>query len=426
MTKNIYNFSNKIIPYLYTLYLISLLISLAGMNFFAYLSFIFIFYIAIYEAIIYKKSIFENNLLNIFILLIFASFLFSILSSPYLFDPEVKIFKSLKKLNVFFFIPFNYLVLSRYYTYQKALKILYFALIPLSFYFLFQMFTGFNPKLNNYEINFGISKYITGFFSNYIYFSNTFTLYLLIILSVLINFKIKSKLKKYLIFISFSLIITVPFSGSRVAFISVLAGFLPYLFYNFSKKIIILLILFLGIFILSYKYNTHIKGKLNHTIENINMAGDELRYKMWQAHLYMFKENIIKGVGIWINVDKLELFYEKYKIGGRVYKGGHSHNNYVYVLSSSGLIGFLLFYSFWFYIFYILIHSVKLYNKRSKAYLKALTVGLLVAFISMFVNSLTEATFFVPIINHNLSFFVALSYVLYRKSLKLKNKEIKE
>lgn len=413
-----FNKINKLIIYLYAGYVVALMTSLVAMELIQYLIMVLIILVAVYNKVVLRTNLFENNTLNKLSLALIIIFMFSILSSPYLMDEEVSIVKSIQKFSVFLMIPFNYLLLKRYFPYKKAFKISFYVLLIISTYAVFQMFTGFNPRLGVDSIKFGVSNYVTGLYSNYIYYSNVFQLYFFVILGLILSKAFNGKTKVFLYFISFALLVTIIFAGSRVAFGAIFFGLFVMLAISKNIKLFALLIFSLGIFYFSYKYNHHLNHKLNYTIKKINIIGDEKRLENWKAHIDIFKNNPVKGVGLWINVMKMKDYFDKKGMNPKKFYVGHSHNNYLYVLSSGGILGFIVFYFLWGYIFYVLVKSYKIYRKRSQNYESGIAIGLIAAFSSLMINSITECTSFVYIINNNISFFVAVAYILYENTNK--------
>jgi O-antigen ligase len=407
---------NTLIYYLYGIYVSSLMFSLLVMEVVQYLIMLLLLIVIIYELIVNKKFIFEKNYLNILSLSVIIFFIISTLSSPYLLDPDVKIYKIIQKFTVFIMIPFNYLLLKNYLDYKKAIKICFYTLIVVGVYVLFQFFTGFNPRIGNYKINFGISRIITGFYSNYLTYSYIFQLYMFVLLSLLINNILKGKLKIIIIGLAVVFFSTIIFSGSRMAFISVLTGILALAIVSRNKKAILLLLASVFIFILSYKFNTFIQNRMNRTFENINVAGDEIRYQNWILNLEVFKKYPLKGIGHWINVMKMKEFFDQKNLDSKRYFIPHAHNNYIHLLSSGGVIGTLIFLILWVYIFIVLLRAYKIYNNQNKKYEQAIVLGILAGLSTIITNGLTECSLFVYAINNNISFVAAIGYVFYQKS----------
>lgn len=416
------NKTNKLISYLYMGYIVALMTSFLLMQVIEYLIIVLVFFVFIYELVKNKKSIFESNKLNLLSLVVIITFIFATVTSPFLLDDDVIISKIFLKFTVFIMIPFNYLMLKRYLDFNKAIKICFYVLLPMALYVLFQFLTGFNPRHSTYSLNFGISNFVTGFYSNYLIYSYIYQLYMFAIIGLLIKKVYKGKIKAVLSCLAVILFVTIIFSGSRMSYLSIITGIFTLFMFTRNKKILLVFLSSILIFGLSYKYNRFLKMKLDRTVENISRGGDDIRFENWKYNIDVFKKYPIKGIGHWINVMKSKDYFEAKEMNVKKYVITHAHNNYLQVLSSGGILGFLAFFSLWFYIYYFLIKTYRFYNRRSMLYETGLSLGILAGLSTLIISGMTECTFFAYAINNNISFFVAIAYILYEKTKK--NEEI--
>jgi O-antigen ligase len=109
-----------------------------------------------------------------------------------------------------------------------------------------------------------------------------------------------------------------------------------------------------------------------------------VRLSLWRAGWQIFKDNPLFGTG---DID-LAGYYKKYK---RYYEKeiqGHLHNNYIHVLATLGLFGFL---AVCYLLLKILLINIGIY-KRNKdiPFVSSYSLGVLGAFCAFLVSGLTE------------------------------------
>ncbi len=113
----------------------------------------------------------------------------------------------------------------------------------------------------------------------------------------------------------------------------------------------------------------------------VRPLSDTERMSQWKAAYAGFKERPILGLG-YLNFERMAIsLKKKYHIEAD-YTGGHAHNNYLEMLASTGLVGFLLFMLWqisWF---------VEMYRRNDL--IGKLGLPFIVAFV---VGGLTQATF---------------------------------
>ena len=181
--------------------------------------------------------------------------------------------------------------------------------------------------------------------------------------SILINFFfiiVYKREKKFLPFSVLSLIV-VAVSASRKAFVALIIGLiLIYLLYKckFNKItinkflnsfVLPLFAIFISVTIISNSslFNVMIR-RMNGLINALTGAGrvdgsSSIRFAMNKLGFKIFLENPIIGIGI---------NNSKFLVGRKLGKYFYLHNNYTELLACSGLIGFIIFYSFYVYLLY--------------------------------------------------------------------------
>ncbi|HOW16641.1 MAG TPA: O-antigen ligase family protein, partial [bacterium] len=146
----------------------------------------------------------------------------------------------------------------------------------------------------------------------------------------------------------------------------------------------------------SYKTNTFIQKKVASTLSNLEKFGDPYRYNLWRAHLLIFKDHPVTGLGYYVATDAkfLEPYYKKLKtIERETYRGlTHAHNNYIDVLSGTGLIGFISFMLFFIMLIKHILISRKIAIQKKLEYEQLLAVGLLGAIASLMMNMVMDTS----------------------------------
>ena len=157
-------------------------------------------------------------------------------------------------------------------------------------------------------------------------------------------------------------------TGSRGAFLSIFIGFVFILFFKkmpILKKVIFVIIgiVFAG---LTYNYALENNKILQERLTKSVQSGDT-REVLWEGAIKIFENNPLIGVGF------TNLFPEMYKHSGFFL---YPHNVFLYVLATTGIIGFI------FYMFFILRVFIGLY----KSYQLTRNVTYLVLFLMIVVN----------------------------------------
>ncbi len=110
------------------------------------------------------------------------------------------------------------------------------------------------------------------------------------------------------------------------------------------------------------------------------------RIRMWETGWQMFLDHPLTGVGD----GEMLLIYHEYVPDAIKDEGGHLHNNYVHLLASHGLIGFLAAMSLLVAIFWT---ELRQYRKFQESYAGMLTLGALAAFVGFAINGMAEYNF---------------------------------
>ncbi len=199
------------------------------------------------------------------------------------------------------------------------------------------MRTGYNyvsMRSVNTDRNAGLSGMVLNYAHNLAYFQ--ILLLGLIIYKKEINQFIN---EKFLYFIFVLNLLGLYFSYTRGAIIALLAG-IPFYFYKKNK------VKFLRGFGLLIILGSIIYFASGSSL--IRTGSDNERLSQWKAALYAFKERPIWGYG-YLNFERYSVsIKEKYNIG-QLQFGGHAHNNFLEMLASTGILGFLAFVTWLFF-----------------------------------------------------------------------------
>lgn len=149
------------------------------------------------------------------------------------------------------------------------------------------------------------------------------------------------------------------FTASRSGFITMIIMFtfwIIFCFYSeFKKRILIyvLLILITGpLLYVGYNYileNTYLGERLSDTVEKEGGVTTESRFKLYEEGFEMFKKSPFYGVGL-----SQFVYYSSTK--------SFSHSEYMELLSTTGLGGFLIM----FFFYYVIIKKIKIVKKFVK------------------------------------------------------------
>ncbi|WP_102348318.1 O-antigen ligase family protein [Bacillus sp. Marseille-P3661] len=180
--------------------------------------------------------------------------------------------------------------------------------------------------------------------------------------------------KKYLsiALFSFSILSTVAmFSGSRKVFLILICGILIYSFFRLKKNIytlfkylpiaIIFLIIFYNVIMNVEPIYNVFGNRIEATI--VTLLGDNSAVS--ESETQVREAMVLRGIELFANQPLLGYGLGNYAIVSGY--GIYSHNNYIELLTSLGIIGFLLYYSIFIYLFLKLFKRL-IYKNKSFAF----------------------------------------------------------
>lgn len=138
---------------------------------------------------------------------------------------------------------------------------------------------------------------------------------------------------------------------------------------------------------------------------NPSYASNSERVFLWKANFEMFKDYPVFGIGYLENETRAKEYVTR--LGKPNAFTGHAHNNYIQMLSGTGVSGFA---TYMFIIGFMLWLTLRLWQKLPKDLIwpRALCLAALGAQIHIHVGGFTECNFKAGATNHNLMVFWAL------------------
>ena len=418
----------SLITIFYVLHVLGLLSSLAAVEVFGWGGILLVILAEIQERIVNKKTLFVSHPFNKYVLMLGLAVVISIVFSPVITiakEPWHFYIGRFRYLLLFFF---HTTVLTYFVDIKKLLKWLPVFILPITLLYLFESASGTKLFYGRWETNWDwtFSRGVIGYFRQYIEFSTIFEMFLML----MIPFAFFSGYsKKYKIFL-FATILTVLFStavsGTRAFFIAVPFAILIQILLSKNKKyFVVVVISIMAISVLAYKTNDFIQEKAAHTFSNIEKFGDPYRYNLWRAHLLIFKDHPVTGLGYYVATDAkfLEPYYKKLKtVKKETYRGlTHAHNNYIDILSGTGLIGFICFMLFLIMLIKHTLRSRKIATQKNLEYEQLLSIGLMGAIVSIMTNMLMDTSLQMIKVCYPFIFIVGLCIYQNNKLTKIKD-----
>jgi O-antigen ligase len=127
------------------------------------------------------------------------------------------------------------------------------------------------------------------------------------------------------------------------------------------------------------------------------------RFNLWAANWEMFKDHPWFGVGYNLNRQMVKPYLEK--LGFFDHFLGHAHNIYLQILAGTGLLGFLMISTF----FILLVKRMFEFYKGSRGWNKTLFLGALGTQVALIFGGMTEANFIDAEVNHLIIFILVLA-----------------
>ncbi|MDD3626098.1 MAG: O-antigen ligase family protein [bacterium] len=237
-------------------------------------------------------------------------------------------------------------------------------------------------------LKFGLANRLSGFSSGYMTFGSILTIIILFGISVLFFSENTNKEKAFLGVSIFVLVIGLGLTLTRSAWIGLVAGLF---FIGVFKERVFLMIL-IGLVITGFLFSPpKIKDRFI-SIFSSKDATVQTRFQMWSWGWEVFKDRPVFGIGP-NNVKKYKDVWDKYKIEGEAKNQMvHQHSNFMQMLVTLGISGFLSYIWLLISMLFIFIKGVK--NLGSDKHLSGVTWGALTGFVGFIVTGVFEFNFF--------------------------------
>ncbi|MNL17551.1 O-Antigen ligase [compost metagenome] len=164
--------------------------------------------------------------------------------------------------------------------------------------------------------------------------------------------------------------------------------------------------------------STKIRNRVAETVTMTNQ-GDQERITIWKANWEMVKDHPMIGIGYSQNKVRLREYYDKTGVAPGYFEG-HAHNEYIHLLSGTGILGLICYLIFLGYAF----RAAYLAYKNSRDSIsKGLGLGLMGAMTCFYVGSLTESNFSIGKNRHMILFLMAWAVFLWLKERNSQNNQ---
>lgn len=404
-----YKISEKITHIVLILFIFSLPVSKAGINFFGGL------FTLITVGVILKNNNKEkfldfykkNRLMLDFLFLFLLGIVVNTLSDG-----------GLKSLKIYFFKHLYFLMIPGFLIYGRKKSYVYFLSVYL-ISFLIGELKSLEVFYKRYDLNYNYairnySFYGVGRWASILLFS------LMILLPLLIKSDSKANKKSFVLMVTTFTLgnLSLILSNSRGAWVGfVVCIFIYFLAYNMKKiKYVSLLIIFIGLFInfLKPDYLNSLKTRVS-TISDINNISNKGRLIMWREGLLFARSNILNkrlyiGTGVGNMEGDFKLYLEKKGVldslmqesGGQL-SLNDNHNSFINILNQLGLVYFS-------YYIYLMIKLFIYYYKKSKESDEGLNKSIFILLCSFVVCGMFYS-YSLSYEMYTLFFFITLGFV---------------
>lgn len=321
-----------------------------------------------------KQKLPELKLINIFILLYF---LFEIISRFFAIYPEGA-FNNLKRLLLFSIFYVSIIKILNFRTLAWILFTVICSVSLISCYEIIKYIISFKEMISATtfsEIRINYFNYpLTGGEIKMMLLLSVFPL-----LFVKESFIVK---KKYFIVLLIPVFVAMILTQSRNVFLALLICFIVYGLVA-NKKFLVAFIIFIiaAWLLLPPEYTDRFKS-----IGDLNHPSNKSRISMWEVGWKMFKDHPFTGIA---DSHILEI-YKTYKIPEEGSEGVHLHNNFMMILVTTGVFGFIAYMGFFILMF---IKQIKFYINGKNKNDKLLIMGSLLVMLSFHISGIFEWSF---------------------------------
>lgn len=214
------------------------------------------------------------------------------------------------------------------------------------------------------------------------------------------NFKVE---KKYLILLLIPVFVSMILTQSRNVLLATFVCFVIFgIILNRKFLYSMIIIIVLAYFILPSGYVDRIKS-----IADINHPSNASRLNMWNVGLRMFADHPLTGTA---DSHILEI-YETYKKPEYQSEGVHLHSNFIMILATTGIFGFIAFILMFTFMF---IKQIKIYRKENNDTDRMLILGSLLVMISFQISGIFEWSFGDHEVMTVFFFLISVPFVIFK------------
>ena len=352
----------------------------------------------------FNKLLFkEIKTINVFILLYI---LFEIFSRFFAVAPGEE-FIGLKRLLLFLIF---YVSIIKFLDKTILYKILFITLCVVSVVSIYELVL-YSIKLKTFIDEIGFSEVRIDFLA---YPLTTGQIKMMLILSVFPVLFLKDKLivnKTYLILILIPIFLSMILTQSRNVFLATFVSFIIYGIVINRKFLLAFIVVLVFVWLFSPSdFQSRIMS-----IGNIDHPSNKSRLIMWDVGLIMFYDHPFTGVGD-SHVSDVYKLYKEPEFHG---EGSHLHSNFLMILATTGIFGFICYIGMMISIF---LKQLKLYSKEKEPGIdRALLFGSVLVMISFNIAGVFEWSFGDHEVMTVFFFLISIPFIIY--SISSSNKQ---
>jgi O-antigen ligase len=404
---HIRSFFGKVIPITLVLYAVALLTSMSGMEIFGWAT-------ALFTILYILASFADRKMPDIFILgceLPLFGLLTVALLGLYMNAPDADMLFAMGRLRWILLLYFLSYAFAAYSNLNRILNVLMILGTLVACYAIFQHFTGIDfIRGDNRAVTLAPFRDAdvyqgTAFMSHHLTYGYAMAQIICFPVAALLLSRRRSTLFK--VGLSFSILViglSILWTYGRGVWIATGASFFVIAAYVSKRHLVTILVLVGIIGGVLYTANPGFQERFA-SIWASNYTSNEDRRDLWKANIAMFQEHPWIGVGYGQNEEVLGEYYKKLGIQNTF--GGHAHNNYLQMLSTTGLLGFLC-YMFFILSFLLMSHRLWTEIPRTHYWHRVIILGALGAQIAMHTGGVTQWNFGDAEVNHLFIFVLAM------------------
>ncbi len=244
---------------------------------------------------------------------------------------------------------------------------------------------------------------------------------LILIFFLVILFFQFNKLSRFFKILSIFALLTMAFgiflTFTRGIWLSLSVTTLIFLFFHskkfFATALISGVLLFSGL----YSFSEAFRDRIKHSIETKN--ADQERWGLLNVHLQMISESPIVGIGYSNSLSHTPAeVWKKYGYD-KVYINSHAHNQLLNVLATTGILGFIPFFIFYFWFFATNIRLVNKYKREKSHSYYFLAIACLMTQVEFILANFTDVGFEYTKIRSLVLLVWALVFCMWQNKLKI-------